>query len=36
MTVGCREAEMRAMFVTYLVVISLGLIYFIVLGVVHR
>jgi len=27
---------MRVMFVTYLVVISVGLTYFIVLGVVHR
>ena len=35
-TVGFKEAEMRTLFVAYLVVITVGLVYFIILGMVHR
>jgi hypothetical protein len=36
MTVCCREGEMRTLFIAYLALIAAGLIYFIVVGVVHR
>jgi hypothetical protein len=35
MTVDYREAEVRALFVAYLVVIVVGLAYFIVLAALH-
>ena len=31
-----KEVEVRAVFVAYLVVIAAGLVYFLVVGVVHR
>ena len=36
MTANSREAEMRIQFIAYLLVISAGLAYFIVVGALHK